>query len=112
MNIKTFLQSLFKSKDSITLDLVYKLLLEVKETQAKQQKLIEGMSAQLPTNNLTVVSQKPVSECGNILNALTKRRQSSDSDAQSEAEAEEMAKRMNRKLDALMKPRLGSKNTA
>lgn len=75
MALINFLWSLFKSKNSITLESVYNLLLEVKETQVKQQKLIEEMSAKLlPVGNLTVVSQNPVAECGEILSVLTRRR--------------------------------------
>lgn len=74
MSVKTFLQSLFKSEDSITLESVYTFLLEIKATQAKQQELIEQLLTKLSANNLTVVSQTPVTECGEILSSITKRR--------------------------------------
>jgi len=50
-------------KDPVTLDLIYKSMEEIK-----------GILSNLPTGNLTVVSQNPVAECGEILNALTRRR--------------------------------------
>jgi|GEM_PF-5620913 len=50
-------------KDPVTLDSIYKSMEEIK-----------GILKNLPTGNLTVVSQNPVAECGEILNALTRRR--------------------------------------
>lgn len=111
MNIRMFLlivKSKFTNSRPVTLEQINDLLQKVNELEIKYQRLTAEVSAKFPTNNLTVVSQKPISECGEILQALT-RRQCSDSEAQSEAE--ETAKRMNRKLDALMKPRLASRDT-
>ncbi|MEG5173284.1 hypothetical protein [Microcoleus sp. B3-D7] len=50
-------------KDPVTLDSIYKSMEEIK-----------GILKNLPTGNLTVVSQNPVAECGEILSALTRRR--------------------------------------
>lgn len=50
-------------KDPVTVESIYNSIEEIK-----------GILKNLPTGNLTVVSQNPVAECGEILNALTRRR--------------------------------------
>ncbi|MEG5173279.1 hypothetical protein [Microcoleus sp. B3-D7] len=81
MSIKKFLliiKSKFTSSNPVTLEQINEILQKVNELEIKYQKLVEEVSTKLPTNTLTIVSQKPVSECGEILNALTKRRQHPD----------------------------------
>ena len=73
MQLKNFLRNIFKPKQSVTLESINDLLSKVAETEIKYQELLERMSVNSSANNLTVVSQKPVSECGEILNALIKR---------------------------------------
>jgi len=50
-------------KDPVTMESIYKLMEEIKTILTNQS-----------TGNLTVVSQNPVTECGEILTALTRRR--------------------------------------
>ena len=73
MQLKNFLRNIFKPKQSVTLESINDLLSKVAEAEIKYQELLERMSVNSSANNLTVVSQKPVAECGEILNALIKR---------------------------------------
>lgn len=50
-------------KDPVTVESIYNSIEEIK-----------GILKNLPAGNLTVVSQNPVAECGEILNAITRRR--------------------------------------
>jgi hypothetical protein len=77
MSIKKFLlivKSKFTSSRPVTLKQINDSLRKANELEIKYQRLTEEMSAKFSTHSLTFVSQKPVSECGEILNALTKRR--------------------------------------
>lgn len=81
MNIRTFLsiiKSKFRGDALVTLEQVNDALQRINELEIKYQKLVETAAAK-SANNLTVVSQKLVSECGEILEALTRRRGESKS---------------------------------
>ena len=62
-NLANAQAALKEIKDPVTVESIYNSIEEIK-----------GILKNLPTGNLTVVSQNPVAECGEILNALTRRR--------------------------------------
>lgn len=62
-NLTNAQAALKEIKDPVTVESIYKSMEEIKD-----------ILKNLPTGNLTVVSQNPVAECGEILNALTRRR--------------------------------------
>ncbi|MEG3875783.1 hypothetical protein QT972_00165 [Microcoleus sp. herbarium7] len=62
-NLANAQAALKEIKDPVTVKSIYNSIEEIK-----------GILKNLPTGNLTVVSQNPVAECGEILNALTRRR--------------------------------------
>jgi hypothetical protein len=62
-NLANAQAALKEVKDPVTVESIYKMMGEIKEILTKQS-----------IGNLTVVSQNPVAECGEILNALTRRR--------------------------------------
>ena len=62
-NLTTAQAALKEIKDPVTMESIYKLMGEIKTILSNQS-----------MGNLTVVSQNPVADCGEILSALTKRR--------------------------------------
>lgn len=62
-NLANAQAALKEIKDPVTVESIYKSMEEIKD-----------ILKNLPTGNLTVVSQNPVAECGEILSALTRRR--------------------------------------